>query len=108
MLQRACFCNTLQEVLWEKLSEALTALVTAATAAWHVQRVLAKKRDPLLHVLFLDQVAPPGTPTPCDAFWCGRPAVIPETHMNIAMGDHTATVAAQHLSDDHTRVVLIC
>ena len=69
----------LQEVLWEKLGAALTALVAAATAAWHVQRVLAKKRDPLLHVLFLDQVAPPGMPPPCDAFWCGRHAVIVET-----------------------------
>ena len=76
MLEPACFCEPLQEVLWEKLADALAALVTAATAAWHVQRVLAKKRDPLLHVLFLDQVAPPGTPAPCDAFWYGRHASI--------------------------------
>ena len=81
MLEAACVCEPLQEVLWEKLAEALTSLVTAATAAWHVQRVLAKKRDPLLHVLFLDQVAPPGTPAPCDAFWCGRHAV----HLYIAV-----------------------
>ncbi len=26
---------------------------------WHLQRVLAKKRDPLSHVLLLDVVAPP-------------------------------------------------
>ncbi len=59
-----------QEVLWEKLGEALSALAAAATAAWHAQRVLAKKRDPLSHALFLDEVAPPGTPLPVDAFWC--------------------------------------
>lgn len=59
-----------QEVLWEKLGEALSALAAAVTAAWHAQRVLAKKRDPLSHALFLDEVAPPGTPLPVDAFWC--------------------------------------
>ncbi len=59
----------LQEVLWEKLGDALDALGAAAQAAWHLQRVLAKKRDPLSHTLFLDAVAPPGTPQPVDVFW---------------------------------------
>lgn len=44
---------------------------------WHLQRVLAKKRDPLSHALFLDVVAPKeGDPLPLDRFWWvgGRPA----------------------------------
>lgn len=57
-------------MLWEKLGEALAALAAAATAAWHAQRVLTKKRDVLSHALFLDEVAPPGAPLPVDAFWC--------------------------------------
>lgn len=38
---------------------------------WHLQRVMAKKRDPLTHVLFLDVVLPdPRAPLPCDRVWC--------------------------------------
>lgn len=37
---------------------------------WHLQRVLAKKRDPLSHTLFLDVVAPKDEdPLPLDRFW---------------------------------------
>ena len=61
---------THQEVLWEKLGEAVAALAGGAGAAWHVQRVLAKKRDALSQVLFLDVVAADGAPLPVDAFWC--------------------------------------
>lgn len=29
-------------------------LLQSAVSIWHLQRVMAKKRDPLTHVLFLD------------------------------------------------------
>lgn len=42
----------------------------SAIQLWHLQRVLAKKRDPLSHTLFLDVVAPEeGDPLPLDRFW---------------------------------------
>jgi hypothetical protein len=31
-------------------------LVAGGVAVWHLQRVAAKKRDPLSHVLFLDEL----------------------------------------------------
>lgn len=42
----------------------------SAVEVWHLQRVLAKKRDPLSHTLFLDVVAPgEEDPLPLDRFW---------------------------------------
>ena len=42
----------------------------SAVEVWHLQRVLAKKRDPLTHALFLDVVAPgDDDPLPLDRFW---------------------------------------
>ncbi|KAL4458763.1 hypothetical protein ABPG75_013628 [Micractinium tetrahymenae] len=59
-----------QDALWEKLGSALEHLQKSAIEVWHLQRVLAKKRDPLSHSLFLD-VATPGEedPLPLDRFW---------------------------------------
>lgn len=38
---------------------------------WHLQRVVAKKRDPVTHALFLDESCPPGPAAalPCERFW---------------------------------------
>ena len=41
----------------------------ASVAVWHLQRVLAKKRDPLSHVLFLESLAEEGAPLPLVHFW---------------------------------------
>ncbi|PSC76466.1 conserved oligomeric Golgi complex subunit 5 [Micractinium conductrix] len=58
------------EALWEKLGAALELLQKSAVEVWHLQRVLAKKRDPLSHTLFLDVVAPgEEDPLPLDRFW---------------------------------------
>lgn len=47
-------------------------LCASAIEVWHLQRVLAKKRDPLSHTLFLDVVAPSDDdPLPLERFWCG-------------------------------------
>ena len=40
---------------------------------WHLQRVLAKKRDPLSQTLFLDVAAPSeDDPLPLELFWWVR------------------------------------
>ena len=44
------------EILWQKLEGALDAARADCLAVWHLQRVLAKKRDPITHALFLDEV----------------------------------------------------
>lgn len=61
-----------QEVLWGQLADALGALRRTALEAWHLQRVLRKKRDPLCGELFIDVVAPAdkeGAELPLDRFW---------------------------------------
>ena len=55
-----------QDALWQRLDAAMERVHGAALAVWHLQRVLAKKRDPVAHTLFLDEV---GTPVPFDRFW---------------------------------------
>ncbi len=52
------------------LRQAFDALHSAAVAVWHLQRVLAKKRDPLSHTLFLDALESAGADTPLEHFWC--------------------------------------
>ena len=39
-------------------------------AVWHVQRVLAKKRDPLTHVLFIEDCLDNDSPLPSEHIWC--------------------------------------
>lgn len=58
------------DLLWEKLGGALEQMQRSAVEVWHLQRVLAKKRDPLSHTLFLDGVAPQDSdPLPLERFW---------------------------------------
>ncbi len=47
----------------------MEALHGAAVAVWHLQRVLAKKRDPLTHVLFSDALQAAGAVPPLDHLW---------------------------------------
>ena len=44
------------EILWQRIEGALDAARANCLAVWHLQRVLAKKRDPITHALFLDEV----------------------------------------------------
>ena len=55
-------------------AQAFDSLHSAAVAAWHLQRVLAKKRDPLSHTLFSDALEAAGAPSPLEHFWCGLSA----------------------------------
>lgn len=79
-----------QEILWEKVAEALSAVSAAATAAWHLQRVLAKKRDPLTHIVFSDALADSASPEPAhfqiDAMWAMLTAALGEAIDNAAEG----------------------
>ena len=58
-----------QEGLWQGLSLFFDQLLQSATAVWHLQRVLAKKRDPLTHVLFLDTLKADQQGLPLTQFW---------------------------------------
>ena len=49
--------------------QAFDSLHSAAVAVWHLQRVLAKKRDPLSHTLFSDALEAAGAPSPLEHFW---------------------------------------
>ena len=44
------------EILWQRIESSLDAAKANCLAVWHLQRVLAKKRDPITHALFLDEV----------------------------------------------------
>ena len=54
-----------------KLAAVLEQLHVAAVAVWHLQRVLAQKRDPLTHTLFRDVICggDPDSPLPSERVW---------------------------------------
>ncbi|CAI7831282.1 unnamed protein product [Closterium sp. NIES-54] len=45
-----------REALWQRLTGCLDELARVMVLTWHLQRVMAKKRDPISHVVFLDDV----------------------------------------------------
>jgi len=59
----------LQEHLWQKLGVLMEKLRVSIVAVWHMQRVLAKKRDPLTHVLFIDECLDETSPLPSEHIW---------------------------------------
>lgn len=59
----------LQEHMWQKLSLLMEKLRLSIVSIWHVQRVLAKKRDPLTHVLFIDECLDEDSPLPSEQIW---------------------------------------
>eukprot|EP00884_Botryococcus_braunii_P012366 jgi/Botrbrau1/2112/Bobra.0093s0019.1 len=59
----------LNELVWQKLGGALEEVGGAAVAMWHLQRVLAKKRDPLTHACFQDVLVSAGATLPIQRFW---------------------------------------
>jgi len=64
--------------LWARLDAALERVHAAALAAWHLSRVLAKKRDPSSHALFLDACQPQGGPQLTERFWAQLLAALGE------------------------------
>lgn len=57
--------------LWRRVDAAMDGVHRHAMSVWHLQRVLAKKRDPLTQALFLDVVVgkTASTQALCDKFW---------------------------------------
>jgi hypothetical protein len=45
-----------RESLWQRIGACMDQLHSIVVAAWHLQRVLSKKRDPISHIGFLDEV----------------------------------------------------
>ena len=59
------------DALWRRVDAAMDAAHENAMSVWHLQRVLAKKRDPLTQALFLDEVVGQSASATalCDRFW---------------------------------------
>ncbi|KXZ51911.1 hypothetical protein GPECTOR_11g39 [Gonium pectorale] len=58
-----------QDKMWQALRDVLDQIQSSTVAVWHLQRVVAKKRDPLSHVCFLDVLVAPGEPLLVSRFW---------------------------------------
>ena len=60
-----------EDALWRRVDVAMETVQENDMAVWHLQRVLAKKRDPLTQTLFLDEVVgkTASTQALCDRFW---------------------------------------
>ncbi|GBF91082.1 hypothetical protein Rsub_03938 [Raphidocelis subcapitata] len=58
-----------QEKLWQGLKSVADALVAGGVAVWHLQRVAAKKRDPLSNTLLLDELTAGGGTSLTDRYW---------------------------------------
>ncbi|GIL71669.1 hypothetical protein Vretimale_885 [Volvox reticuliferus] len=58
-----------QDRMWQALRDVLDQVSSSTVAVWHLQRVVAKKRDPLSHVCFLDVLVGPGEPLLVVRFW---------------------------------------
>ncbi|KAH9290341.1 hypothetical protein KI387_034458 [Taxus chinensis] len=58
-----------KEGLWQRMGTCMDQLHSIMVAAWHLQRVLSKKRDPFTHALFLDEVMQEGDLMLTDRVW---------------------------------------
>lgn len=72
--RRAASTAQWREALWARLSASMDDMYAAVVAMWHLQRVAAKKRDPISHACFADVLAPAttdGSPPPqlAERFW---------------------------------------
>ncbi|KAG6547278.1 hypothetical protein Mapa_011214 [Marchantia paleacea] len=58
-----------REGLWQRLGTCINQLKTIMLAVWHLQRVLAKKRDPISHSVFLEEVTQAGDSMLTERVW---------------------------------------
>jgi hypothetical protein len=58
-----------RESLWQRIGACMDQLHSIVVAAWHLQRVLSKKRDPISHIRFLDEVMQAGDPMLTEQVW---------------------------------------
>eukprot|EP00899_Mesostigma_viride_P002929 jgi/Mesvir1/12637/Mv02193-RA.1 len=75
-----------QEVLWQNVQQCTEQIYSAMLAVWHLQRVLVKKRDPVSHVCFLDEIVKPGQPLVTEEFWTSFVSILTE-HLTAAHKD---------------------
>jgi hypothetical protein len=73
-----------QEKLWIGLRETFEALQSGVVSVWHLQRVVAKKKDPLTHVCFLDQLVKIDQPLLTQRFWTEAMRVLTEVFASAA------------------------
>lgn len=60
-----------RESLWQRMGPCIDQLHVIVVAVWHLQRVLSKKRDPISHVGFLDEVLQSGDQLLTERVWEG-------------------------------------
>ncbi|EFJ53077.1 component of oligomeric golgi complex 5 [Volvox carteri f. nagariensis] len=58
-----------QDRMWQAIRDVLELISSSTVAVWHLQRVVAKKKDPLTHVCFLDVLVGPGEALLVTRFW---------------------------------------
>uniref|UniRef100_A0A061QRR0 Conserved oligomeric Golgi complex subunit 5 n=1 Tax=Tetraselmis sp. GSL018 TaxID=582737 RepID=A0A061QRR0_9CHLO len=61
--------SAVADEMWARIGRFGEELHSSAVAVWHLQRVLAKKRDPLSHQCFEDVVRVDGAPQLVQRFW---------------------------------------
>ncbi|XP_031439133.1 conserved oligomeric Golgi complex subunit 5 [Clupea harengus] len=55
--------------LWTKLEKLMDQICAACSQVQHLQKVLTKKRDPVTHVCFIDEIIKDGQPDILYTFW---------------------------------------
>uniref|UniRef100_A0A4W4DTC3 Conserved oligomeric Golgi complex subunit 5 n=1 Tax=Electrophorus electricus TaxID=8005 RepID=A0A4W4DTC3_ELEEL len=60
---------TFRAALWTNLEKLMDQIYVACSQVQHLQRVLTKKRDPVTHVCFIDEIIKDGKPDILYVFW---------------------------------------
>ncbi|KAH7424625.1 hypothetical protein KP509_11G016500 [Ceratopteris richardii] len=60
-----------RESLWQRMGPCMDQLHSIVVAVWHLQRVLSKKRDPISHAGFLEEVIQVGDQLLTERVWEG-------------------------------------
>ncbi|GBG91815.1 hypothetical protein CBR_g53704, partial [Chara braunii] len=58
-----------RDALWQRLQACTDKICSIILAVWNLQRVMVKKRDPITHVCFIQEVVQPGDVMITDRVW---------------------------------------
>lgn len=58
-----------QETLWSRIRDLASEIENSTVGIWHLQQVIAKKRDPVTHVCFGDVIAEDGHDNILTVYW---------------------------------------
>lgn len=89
--------------LWQGLGKAFERLQRVFSGTAHLQRVLAKKRDPLTHAGFLDEVVGPGEQLPLDLV-CSKVVGIVRSRMEAAAHPAAGGAVREVLTNSYPRL----